>query len=470
MRWGSLAAFEKRIVLAFALLAALGLGVVALSVIALRQVVVSKDVVAFQHAAALTAIERMRFAAEKKVASTRAFLLSGSEKFVTRGREARGEFYAALGRLSQLTLADDERQLVGRIEPQERRHQETMERIIARRAGGALREAMISEFESELIPRHEALDATLSSLAATKETHLGEAQARSVAISNEIMRTFTGTAVGATALVLGLGVIVARLLANRRKAERRLLALHEELERRAAALAASNEELEAFSYSVSHDLRSPLRGVDGFSKALLEDYGDRLDATGRDYLNRVRAGTQRMGKLIDDLLGLSRVTRAELRRGPVDLSALAAASLDGLRLAEPGRKVELRVEPGLTAEGDPDLLRIALENLLSNAWKFTSRRELARIEVGLERRDGERVLYVRDNGAGFDMAYAGKLFGAFQRLHGAWEFSGTGIGLATVRRIIARHGGRIWARGEVDKGATIYFTLPELQAEHQKAA
>ncbi len=225
-------------------------------------------------------------------------------------------------------------------------------------------------------------------------------------------------------------------------------------------LKAANQELEAFSYSVSHDLRAPLRSIDGFSQALLEDYADRFDDQGRHYLTRVRAGTQRMGELIDDLLQLSRVTRAEIRRETVDLSALADSVVADLKRAEPQRRVDVVIQPGLQTEGDAKLLRIALVNLLSNAWKFTGRQPAARIELGAQDNGGERVFYMRDNGVGFDMAYAGKLFGAFQRLHAQGEFPGTGIGLATVQRIINRHGGRVWAEAAVNQGASFYFALP----------
>jgi len=235
--------------------------------------------------------------------------------------------------------------------------------------------------------------------------------------------------------------------------------LEERVIERTAELVAVNKELETFAYSVSHDLRAPLRSLDGFSLALLEDYADRLDAGGRDYLQRVRVASQRMGQLIDDLLKLSRLTRAEMRHETVDLSALMRAIATEFQQREPNRRVEFTVAEGAVAKGDTRLLRAALENLVGNAWKFTSKHPRARIEFGVTRRDGEQVYFVRDDGAGFDMAYAGKLFGAFQRLHSMTEFGGTGIGLATVQRIVHRHGGRVWADGAEEQGATFYFTL-----------
>ncbi len=245
-----------------------------------------------------------------------------------------------------------------------------------------------------------------------------------------------------------------RDITQRKQAEDRLKRYAEDLE-------AANRELDAFAYSVSHDLRAPLRSIDGFSQALLEDYAGRLDDAGRQYLQRVRAGSQQMALLIDDLLKLSRVTRAEMRREPVDLSRLAQDIAADLRRSDPQRQVEFVIASGLETSGDPRLLRVALENLLGNAWKYTAKHPRARIEFGITGggQDVTPAYYVRDDGAGFDMAYAGKLFGAFQRLHTPGDFEGTGIGLATVRRIVGRHGGRVWGEGAVERGATFYFTL-----------
>lgn len=250
---------------------------------------------------------------------------------------------------------------------------------------------------------------------------------------------------------------------EQKEKEKEIQRLNTELIQRNIEIESINKELQAFSYSVSHDLRAPLRSIDGFSQALLEDYQAKLDAQGVSYLQRVRAATQHMGELIDDILMLSRVSRAEIRRATVDLHALSLSVITELRNAEPCRNVEILIEPGLSAQGDPALLRVMLQNLWSNAWKFTAKIKEARIEFG---RDGD-AYFLRDNGAGFDMAYVEKLFGAFQRLHTPNEFAGTGIGLATVQRIVHRHGGHIRAEGRVGQGATFYFTLSKNQEKRQ---
>lgn len=261
--------------------------------------------------------------------------------------------------------------------------------------------------------------------------------------------------------VVGASKILRDITPARRAAE----ALFRAKER----LEAAHHELESFSYSVAHDLRAPLRSLDGFSRALLEDQHARLDAEGRLHLAYVRESAQLMGRLIDDILSLSRVGRGEITREAVDLSAVAETVVDRLQRDTPQRRVEVAIEPGIVAHGDARLLAILMQNLLANAWKFTARRELAHVGFGAETIDGELVLFVRDDGAGFDPAFAGKLFGAFQRLHSSDEFEGTGIGLATVKRVVARHGGRIWAEGSVDGGATFRFTLRDPLEGHDAA-
>jgi PAS domain S-box-containing protein len=254
-------------------------------------------------------------------------------------------------------------------------------------------------------------------------------------------------------------ISVIRDVTERKRIEHQIQTLNDDLRARVTELNAVNQELEAFSYSVSHDLRAPLRGIDGFSQALLEDYEGKLDDEGRDYLRRIRAASQRMAELIDDLLDLSRVTRREMRRERVDLTALARTVVSQLERTDPRRRVEWSIAEGVTALGDGALLRLVLENLLGNAWKFTSKQPSARIEFFAVPHAGGTAYVVRDDGIGFDMDHAGKLFGAFQRLHAMHEFPGTGIGLAIVQRVVHRHGGRVWAEASPGVGAAFYFTV-----------
>ena len=256
---------------------------------------------------------------------------------------------------------------------------------------------------------------------------------------------------------------VTRDITERKRTADEMRVLNESARRHSMQLEVVNKELEAFSYSVSHDLRAPLRSIDGFSSALMEDYADKLDDQAVGYLGRIRAATQRMAQLIDDLIKLAYVTRSEMRTEQVDLSELANVVLAECRKADPNRQVECVVQEHVVGPGDPILLRSVLENLLGNAWKFTGKRKGARIEFASAQQDGHPVYLVRDNGAGFDMTYGEKLFGAFQRLHAAADFPGTGVGLATVQRIIHRHGGRVAAEGAEDKGATFSFTLDDSQ-------
>jgi signal transduction histidine kinase len=337
-------------------------------------------------------------------------------------------------------------------------------------------EQRVDERTAELSAAHAELmksNSELVALTCELEDHVKKRTAE--------LESATEDAVGARERTEQMNAELQREITERKRAEEEVRKLNESLEQhvreRTAELEAANKELEAFAYCVSHDLRAPLRAMDGFSQALLEDYADKVDATGQDYLGRIRAGTTRMAQLIDDLLQLSRVTRTELRRERVDLTALAQALANDLRKSAPARQVQIIITDGLVAEGDERLLRVVLENLLGNAWKFTARQPEPKIEFGVlgsaEGQSGSSIphselrtppsdqmaYFVRDNGAGFDMAYTAKLFGVFQRLHSVSEFPGTGIGLASVQRIIHRHGGRVWAEGAVGRGATFYFTL-----------
>ncbi|MCX7000862.1 MAG: ATP-binding protein [Candidatus Sumerlaeota bacterium] len=289
-------------------------------------------------------------------------------------------------------------------------------------------------------------------------------------LRGEIVFHYYGTEGGVSIMVVSTVIILTAIVwwnarslnkidAERKRAEEAIEKLNEELKLRIMQLGIVNKELESFSYSVSHDLRAPLRSIDGFSLALLEDYEDKLDLKGKDFLHRVRTATQNMAVLIDDLLKLSQVTRSEMRLDNVDMSSLAHSIAESLQKSAPERRVTFLIQDGLTAKGDRNLLEMALVNLIENAWNFSSGQLETRIEFGSGEIDGKHAYFVRDNGVGFDMTYVDQLFGAFQRLHSTKEFPGTGIGLATVQRIIHRHGGRVWAEGAVNKGATFYFTL-----------
>ena len=318
----------------------------------------------------------------------------------------------------------------------------------------------LSDLEGVLLPAHEW---PLARILRGEKLHGLEVRVRGILTDRQRIFSYRGTLVSDEAGEPLKAVITINDITERRLADDVIQRLNGQLElrvvERTAQLQTANRELEAFCYSVSHDLRAPLRTLDGFGQALLEDYSDVLDAQGKNYLGRIRAGSQRMGQLIDDLLNLSRVSRGEMSREPVDLSKMAREVMDELRSTDPRREAEIVIADDLFAETDPRLLRIVLTNLLSNAWKFTTKQEHPVINFGSLGASGSPEYFVQDNGAGFNEAYAGQLFGVFQRLHSVADFPGTGIGLATVQRIIHRHGGRVWAEGQVEQGATFHFTL-----------
>ena len=389
----------------------------------------------------------------------RGYALSGDEAYLAPCRDAAARLHTSADELSKLTADNPaQQQRLAAVTPLIRRRVSLADQIIAVRTAGGLDAAAAAVREGEGRRVMDQIRQAVDEMTAAENRLLAERDGRARVRGRQTLLTVVaGSALGF--VCVGLASLMIRSdMARRHAAEQRVAALNRTLELQNAQLEGANKELEAFSYSVSHDLRAPLRSIDGFSQALLEDYAERLDGDGRGHLQRVCAATQRMGQLIDDMLNLSRVTRVEMRRERVDLSTMARAVAADLRQAQPDRSVELAVADGLAVEADARLMRVVLENLLGNAWKFTSKRADARVELGSSGSNGSTVFFVRDNGAGFDMAYAGKLFGAFQRLHGMTEFAGTGVGLATVQRIVRRHGGRVWAEGEVGRGATVYFT------------
>ncbi len=402
----------------------------------------------------------------------RGFLLTGDDVFLEPYQAAEGRLPQAVDRLDALVAGSPEQQ--ARVQELRVRWKDwedfATEELRLYREGG---DWMILVREGQGKRRMDALRRLLDGLT---EAEQSRAEERGALAEQQASLVLWGGAVWLVCLggllswlgrrqLFALAAEYESLLARSEEQAVALRASEARLEARVAQrtreLTAANQELESFSYSVSHDLRAPLRAVDGFSQALQEDEGERISEEGQDHLRRLRAAATRMGQLIDDLLQLSRVTRAGLRREPVDLSALARQVADELQRIEPGREVTFDIAPDLKAHGDARLLRGVLENLLGNAWKFTSKRSGARIEFFAQSRDGVTRYCVRDNGAGFDMAYAGKLFTPFQRLHRPSEFPGTGIGLATVQRIIRRHGGEITAEGMPGGGATFRFTLEE---------
>ncbi len=414
--------------------------------------------------------------------SARAFLLTDSPEYETRYHTAAQAAYAGTDRVAQLTA--DNRSQQARIPLLRHRISVKLGALDAAmnmRRGhpenalspGVLRPALSDSPDGGISVRY-----AITQVENEERRLLVDRYAEAHAARRNVVATFTG----ATLLDLVLLVIAFQQLIRAREDQRQLTdraveintlnaqlsGLNAELEERVALrtreLEVSNKELQAFSYSVSHDLRAPLRTIDGFSLALVEDFSDRLNDEGRDYIARVRGGVQRMGTLIDALLQLSRVTRSEVGSERVDLSQLSTMVYNELLVNEPERDVAFTAEPGLIATADPRLMRVAFENLIGNALKFTSKTPAAQITFGATAMNGETVYFLRDNGAGFDMQYVDRLFTAFQRLHGDRDFKGSGIGLATVSRIIRRHSGGIWAEGKIGGGAAFFFTLDTVLA------
>ncbi|HYO51396.1 sensor histidine kinase [Archangium sp.] len=421
---------------------------------------------------ALTQLERVRQLIVDRETGIRGYLLTGDPVFLEPYQAAGQQLPLAMEELAQ-GLAGEPQELVWMTELHERWRD--WERVASE---------MLSLFHQQgdwlSLVRSGSGKARMDAIRMTLDTIANEERQRTSLRGLEAERAGWTVLVSGVLWALAVGVLLAWLsrrqlltlarhydasLAQVRAQADALRASEARLEARVALrtaeLTAANKELESFSYSVSHDLRAPLRAIDGFAQALREDEGGRMAPASILLLERLQGAATRMGQLIDDLLQLSRVTRAELHREPVDLSAIAASVAQGLRQREPGRDVTFSLQPGLTVQGDPRLLRVLLENLLDNAWKFTSKRSGAHIEFFAETADGVTHYAVRDNGVGFDMAYASKLFSPFQRMHKPSEFPGTGIGLATVQRIVHRHGGYIQAQASLGGGATFRFTLQE---------
>jgi len=405
------------------------------------------------------------------------FAVTGDETFSQSYQAGIAEVQKTLAAAKQLTQNPDQRRRLAALEPLIQKEISTANEVVRMRRNGDIAGAVQLSDSEQSRQTRKAISELIAEIEQAEKQLLTLRTDRAMALSRMTIAIVAFASLLSLGLIALASVMLRRDVQKRLQAEEQIVQLNGDLKQHADQLEAANKELTSFSYSVSHDLRSPLRGIDGFSLALEEDYADKFDDLGRSHLARVRAAARRMGELIDDLLKLSQITRAELHLQPVDLSALARIVADELQRREPQRQVEWAIADGLTAEGDPQLLRVALENLFGNAWKFTGKRPSARIEFGTIAAGATRlndskaemdqslltpaatVFFIRDNGAGFDMAHASKLFGAFQRLHSRAEFEGTGIGLATVQRIIHRHGGRVWAEGEVDKGAAFFFSL-----------
>jgi signal transduction histidine kinase len=402
--------------------------------------------------------------------AARGYILTGFSAFEQQYNTTVNQIHGSTAHLQRLTPDNTSQQ--GRIGLLNRRIQASLATLEAgmamRRAQpyGALDPELLAPVVSDSPARMDSVQATIRDIESEEQRLLGQRIAAANSAHRWVWFSFT------TAFALDFLLLIAafELLVRAGRHREQITVLNSQLrevnedlelrvEQRTRELAASNKELEAFSYSVSHDLRAPLRTIDGFSLALQEDFSGSLDEKGRDYISRVRNGVQRMGTLIDALLQLSRVTRSDLQRERIDLSQLATLVFNEIRAADPERTVNWDAQPGVIADADPRLMRVALENLIGNAWKFTAKTSDAMIAFGSSLRDNQTVYFIRDNGAGFDMQYVDRLFTAFQRLHGDRDFKGSGIGLATVSRIVHRHHGSISAEGSPGKGATFYFTL-----------
>ncbi|HEY6838188.1 MAG TPA: CHASE3 domain-containing protein [Geobacteraceae bacterium] len=392
------------------------------------------------------------------------FIVTGEDDFLAPYRASLSQIDRRLARLKELTRNHPSQEIrVRRIEKLVRGKTAEAAQTIKIRTRGGFLAAVRREKANEHKPLMDEIHGELNDAREAVMAHLGRRQAAKEESTRNTIRVFyAGNALG-LALILTTFLLLRRDITERKRAEEEIERLNTDLAARAAQLEEANRELEAFNYSVAHDLRKPLTVINGYCQAIRELCGGGLSAECSGYLKEAYDGTLRMDGLIDALLNFSRMARIEPQRETVDLSRMAQEALAQLRLAEPQRRVTLRIAEGVMGDGDEGLLRVVLDNLLGNAWKFTCMRDEGIIEFGAEKRDGQLVFFVRDNGAGFAMADAEKLFAPFQRLPGAEVCKGFGIGLATVRRIIQRHGGRVWAEGAPDVGATFYFALSDVK-------
>jgi signal transduction histidine kinase len=411
----------------------------------------------------IEALRELHSAIQDVESGSRGYVIAGADAFLTQFRDASAHLPKAIDNVAILT-ADN---------PSQQKHLDALKPLIADRMAHAdhfitlrqrdgLHVAATAVQQAASGRLMDDVRAAVAEMSADAERVREDREKRAAVRSGQTLMTVVAGSLMGMICVAVASLLIGRSINQQRNAEKRIVALNHALELRNASLDTVNKELESFSYSVSHDLRAPLRSIDGFSQVLLDDYASGLDPEGRAYLGRVRGATQRMGQLIDDMLNLSRVTRTEMRRENANLSAMAKAVVDEMRQREPGRIVEAVIAPQIAVMADPHLMRVVMENLLGNAWKFSSKCSTPRIEFGICQDNGADAYFVRDNGAGFNMEYANKLFGAFQRLHAMSDFPGTGIGLATVQRIVHRHGGKVWAQGEVGNGATFFFTIGSL--------
>jgi len=444
--------FKGKVVSAFGLASAVLLSIAVLSYRSILQTTTDEDWVAHTHFVR-EELDALLADLTEAQASERSYILADGETYSASFEDALARVRKHVESVRELTQDNPHQQAsLQKLGPLLAAREIQMRRAITARRTGGLNAAIASEGSNDSRQTMDQICAVIAAML-QEEGRLLAVRATSAEVNSRRIKE---------TILFGYGLafvfLIAASMTIHREMEKRRLA-DKIVARRSAELEAANNELEAFCYSVSHDLRTPLRGIDGFSQALLEDYGSKIDSSARDFLQRIRAGTQRMGVLIDDLLNLSRFTRIEMQRAEADLSEIGRTVVAELRQAEPQRDVEVVIAPQLCGEGDPRLMRVVLQNLLANSWKFTSKKPHARIEFGRTDNNGSSAFYVKDNGAGFDPRYTARLFGAFQRLHGVAEFPGSGVGLAMVQRIIQRHGGRVWAEGAVGEGATFYFTL-----------